>query len=133
MFDKFNKEKSISFLVEYNAINQKKKLDLIVEERQDPIEDIKMGGILEELLLLLFRLELDRRRTEHLLNIEKANFTKLKSQIENISYKRAVGNYILHFILMLIMGCLLMKKKNYISPDHQILIIIYLLKITRFA
>jgi len=110
VFDKFNKEKSISFLVEYNAINQKKKLDLIVEEKQDPIEDIKMGGILEELLLLLFRLELDRRRTEHLLNIEKANFTKLKSQIENISYKRAVGNYILHFILMLIMGCLLMKK-----------------------
>ena len=63
-----------------------------MEEKEEPIEDIKMGGILEELLVLLFRLELDRRRTEHRLNIEKANFAKLKSQIENISYKRAVGN-----------------------------------------
>ena len=90
MFDKYNKEKSVSFLVEYNETTHRKKLDLIVEEKQDPIEDIKMGGILEELLLLLFRLEIDRRRTEHQLNTEKANFTKLKSQIENISHKRAV-------------------------------------------
>ena len=97
VFDKFNKEKSVSFLVEYNETNQKKKLDLIVEEKEDPIEDIKMGGILEELLVLLFRLELDRRRTEHRLNIEKANFAKLKSQIENISYKRAVGNLVFVF------------------------------------
>lgn len=82
-----NKDKTISFLAESD---QTQTLDLIVEEKQEPIEDIKMGGILEELLVLLFRLELDRRRTEHQLEYEKQIFLKLKNQIENISYKRAV-------------------------------------------
>lgn len=67
-----------------------KPLDLVVEEKLEPIEDIKMGGILEELLILFVRLETDRRRTEAKLQNEKENFIRLKSHIENISYKRAV-------------------------------------------
>lgn len=45
---------------------------------------------MEEILLLLGRLEFDRRRTELLLTNEKANFNKLHKRIEDLALKRAV-------------------------------------------
>ena len=78
-----NNDKSLSFLMDENKL-----LDLIEDEKQQPIDNI--CDVLEELLNLFLRLEIDRRRIELRLNIEKENFMKLKSQIESISFKRAV-------------------------------------------
>jgi hypothetical protein len=52
-------------------------------------DDLKVGGVLEEILVLLARLEFDRRRTQALLDKERANYTKLKSYVDSLALKRA--------------------------------------------
>ncbi len=52
-------------------------------------DDLKVGGVLEEILVLLARLEFDRRRTQELLDKERASYTKLKSYVDNLAFKRA--------------------------------------------
>lgn len=69
--------------------------DLIVKKSElapspDESSDLKMGSILEEVLMLLARLEYDRRRSEQQLKTEKENFTRLKSQIESVAVRRAM-------------------------------------------
>ena len=51
--------------------------------------DLKMSNVLEDVLMLLARLEFDRRRIEKQLKDERKNYEKLKYQIENSAMHRA--------------------------------------------
>lgn len=69
--------------------------DLIIKKSDlsiagDGFEDIKMNAILEDVLMLIARLEFDRRHLEQQLKSEKALFQKLKTQIESTSQRRAL-------------------------------------------
>lgn len=66
------------------------KSQMVVIENQAPIDDLRAGGVLEEILLLIARLEHDRKRTESLLKRERQNLNMLKGHIENLALKRAV-------------------------------------------
>ena len=62
---------------------------IIVQERQEPFKNLLAGGVIEEILFLIARLEFDRKRTEALLTQERANLNKLHNQIEGLALKRA--------------------------------------------
>ncbi len=69
-------------------------LDLIIKKSElvntgDSIE-MKMNGVLEDVLMLISRLEFDRRSLEQQLKAEKETFKKLKAQIESTSQRRAL-------------------------------------------
>jgi hypothetical protein len=64
--------------------------NIVVEERKAPLKNLLMSGVLEEILLLVARLEFDRKRTEMLLDQERSNLKKLHDQIENLALRRAV-------------------------------------------
>ncbi len=64
--------------------------DLIVRKNKEPIANLRKGGILEEILLLIARLEFDRRRTELLLKREQETCKMLKLKLEKLSRKRAI-------------------------------------------
>ncbi len=69
-------------------------LDLIIKKSElahagDSIET-KMNGVLEDILLLLARLEFDRRHLEQQLKAEKETFKQLKAKIESTSQRRAL-------------------------------------------
>jgi len=64
--------------------------NVVVQERKAPLKNLMMSGVLEEILLLVARLEFDRQRTELLLNQERSNLKKLHDQIENLALRRAV-------------------------------------------
>ncbi|CAF0773603.1 unnamed protein product [Brachionus calyciflorus] len=66
------------------------KTEMVIVENEPPVDDLKAGSILEEILILIARLELDRKRTEKLLTRERDNLNTLKSCIENMALKRAV-------------------------------------------
>lgn len=93
--DKFDNlsEELIDMLSIKDAQHQLALIDknqLVVHNNQEPLEDLKVGGILEEILMLIARLEHDRKRTELLLVRERENLNRLKTQIEKMALKRAV-------------------------------------------
>lgn len=64
--------------------------EVVVKQNQEPVEDLKVGGILEEILVLVARLEFDRRRIELLLRKEIEVCIKLKEKLEQLSLRRAI-------------------------------------------
>ena len=66
------------------------KTDLVVKERPHPFKDLSAGGVLEEILFLLARLELDRKRIELKLKRERDSQITLKANIERCALKRAI-------------------------------------------
>ena len=67
-----------------------RKTEMVVRERPYPQNDLSAGGVLEEVLVLLARLELHRKRLELKLNQEKSSQVKLKDKIENFAIKRCI-------------------------------------------
>lgn len=63
--------------------------DLIVVAEDAPIEDLHMGGVVNEILNLILRLEFQRRRAETMLMNERFIQNKLKSEIESLALKKA--------------------------------------------
>lgn len=63
--------------------------DLVVISEQAPLENLHVGGVLDELLNLILRLEFQRKRAELLLEKEKIALERLKSEIERLALKRA--------------------------------------------
>lgn len=63
--------------------------DMVVKAQQEPLEDLHAGGVLDEVLNLILRLELQRRRAESMLINEKFIIEKLKSEIERLALKKA--------------------------------------------
>jgi hypothetical protein len=61
---------------------------MIVESRPQPQENLRADDVLEEVLIILARLEHDRRRTEINLKKERQNVIILKNQIERWAMKR---------------------------------------------
>jgi hypothetical protein len=61
---------------------------MIIQKRPEPYANLKADGVLEEVLIILARLEYDRRRTEISLNKERLNVITLKDQIEKWALKR---------------------------------------------
>ena len=66
------------------------KSEIVLVENSPPVDDLRASSVLEEILVLLARLELDRKRTENLLKKERENLNSLKSCIENMALKRAI-------------------------------------------
>lgn len=66
------------------ALNKK----FAIQERLPFVSQMRYTGLLKELFYLIARLEFDRRRTEAMLNKEKANLNVLKGKIESIALKR---------------------------------------------
>jgi chromosome segregation ATPase len=64
--------------------------ELVVRHNKQPVEDMRVGGILEEILVLIARLEFDRRRTETHLSRESDICKKLKERLEKMSLRRAI-------------------------------------------
>jgi predicted nucleic acid-binding Zn-ribbon protein len=63
---------------------------LIVQRRPKPYENLCSINVLEEILLLLARLEYDRERTQRFLERELAIANRLKEQMEAFSIRRAI-------------------------------------------
>lgn len=68
--------------------DQSKPANMVIEERHEPYENLYADGVLEEVLVILARLEYDRRRSEALLSQEKQNVVLLKNRIERWGLKR---------------------------------------------
>ena len=83
-----DEKKSLAFSTD-TTVAVYDKNNIVVQERQAPLKNLHMGGILEEILLLVARLEFDRQRTELLLNQERLNLSKLHNQIEGLALRRA--------------------------------------------
>jgi hypothetical protein len=62
---------------------------MLIRENKEPVNDLRVGGILEEILILIARLEFDRRRTELQLYRERDLCKKLKDRLEKMSLRRA--------------------------------------------
>lgn len=78
------------FCIKGHGVDLESKSEMVVVKNEAPIEDIHAVGIMEELLMLVTRLELDRKRTENLLERERDNLKILKDCIESMALKRAV-------------------------------------------
>lgn len=63
--------------------------DLIVLAQDSPVEDLHMGGVVNEILNLILRLEYQRRRAETMLINERFIQNKLKSEIESLALRKA--------------------------------------------
>ena len=86
-----NNDDDDSDVITSNALEIKGKgTELIIQQNKQPVEDLKVGGILEEILILIGRLEFDRRRTELLLLRERDICEKLKQKLEKMSLRRAI-------------------------------------------
>ena len=63
-------------------------VNLIVISEEAPIEDLRVGGVLSEILNLILRLELQRHRASSLLLNEKFILERLKGDIEALALKK---------------------------------------------
>lgn len=63
--------------------------DLLVVAEDSPVEDLRVGGLVNELLNLILRLGFQRRRADTMLMNERLIQEKLKSEIESLALKKA--------------------------------------------
>jgi hypothetical protein len=66
------------------------KCELIVQQRPEPYDNLCSMDVLEEILLLIARLECDRERTQRFLERELAITNRLKVKLEAFSIRRAI-------------------------------------------
>lgn len=63
--------------------------DLLVIAEDAPVQDLRVGGIVNEILNLILRLEYQRRRADAMLMNERIILDKLKSDIEGLALRKA--------------------------------------------
>lgn len=63
--------------------------DLLVIAEDAPVQDLRVNGIVNEILNLILRLEYQRRRADAMLMNERIILDKLKSDIEGLALRKA--------------------------------------------
>lgn len=63
--------------------------DLVIVAEDSPLQDLQVGGLVNEILNLILRLEFQRRRSESMLMTERLVQNKLKSDIEGLALRKA--------------------------------------------